>query len=117
MKKLTIALALCVSLLVLVSTVAQAGSPPLPSRFYGEITLNGDDAPTGLTLSAWIDGVQYAETSITVAGGHSVYVIDVPADDPDTPGLEGGQNGDAVVFKLGGHPARHVVVCQRIRLG
>ena len=80
---------------------AQPSFPPLPSSFYGTLQVNGEDVQAGTHLSAWIDGVQYAEVSSTEYGGNSVYVITVPGDDASTPGLkEGGVEGETIEFHI-----------------
>lgn len=72
------------------------------ARFYS--TVSHDDIPVlaGTQVTAWIGGVSYATTIVTVEGGESAYVIDVPSDDPFTPEIEGGREGDIIVFKVGG---------------
>ena len=81
----------------------KAGPPSMPSSFYGLAGENGANVPVGTVISAWINGVQYAETPCLLYDGNSVYAMDVPADDPGTPGTtEGGLEGDLVIFKIGG---------------
>ncbi len=75
----------------------------MPSSFYGLVEGNGASVPLGTIISAWINGVQYAETGCILYNGISVYSMDVPADDPGTLGItEGGIEGDLVIFKIGG---------------
>jgi hypothetical protein len=53
-------------------------------------------------VTAWINGVQYAQT--TTQSGY--YSLDVPGDDGDTPLIvEGGTAGQTVVFRVGGQVA------------
>ena len=74
----------------------------MPSSFYGLAEENGASVPIGTVISAWINGVKYAETACISYNGKSVYSLDVPADDPGTPGItEGGIEGDVVLFKIG----------------
>lgn len=82
--------------------------PPLPSSFYGTVTINGNNAPVGTVVSAWINGVQYAFSQTILYGTQSVYSLDVPGDDPATPAIEGGVEGDAIEFRIGGQPAQEV---------
>jgi uncharacterized repeat protein (TIGR01451 family) len=96
------ALALAVLLALMSSSVTLAGPPPLPSSFYGTVKLNGANVPPSALISAWIDGVKYAETLTTVDAGDSVYLIDVPGDDPATPPVEGGRDGQVIVFRIDG---------------
>ena len=123
-----VALALAMLLLVATGTVRSAGSPwsatanavgqtgspsseatgltrlipPLPASFYGAVTVDGADVPAGTHVSAWIDGVRYATTEAFVYEGRSTYAVDVPADDPATPVVEGGRPGDTTAFQVGG---------------
>ena len=75
--------------------------PPLPSSFWGTVTVNGASVPAGLPISAWINGVQYAVTTTLIYGSDSVYSLSVPGDDPSTTGIiEGGTEGQTIVFKI-----------------
>ena len=56
-------------------------------------------------MTAWVNGTQFAETQTFLDGAASVYRLDVPGDDPDTPGVEGGRDGDSVRFKVAGFDA------------
>ncbi|MFQ6058430.1 MAG: cohesin domain-containing protein [Anaerolineae bacterium] len=96
--------ALGVAALVSVSASHVKATPPAPSGFYGTVTMYGANVPDGTVVSAWIDGVQYGDPAYTVTeGGQSIYSIEVPGDDPDTPGVkEGGEPGDVIDFKVGG---------------
>ena len=107
MNKSRITLALCALLIVVTGTVSLAAPPPLPCRFYGTVDLDGASAPAGGAVTASIGGVQYAATAVFTIGSSSVYVIDVPGDDPDTPGSEGGQAADIVVFQVDGSTANN----------
>ena len=94
-------------------TLADA-PPPLPSGFWGTVKINGENAPVGATVSAWINGVQYAYRITELydpepPGGEvfTVYSLDVPGDQPETTGaIEGGKSGDTVVFKVNGVTAQ-----------
>ena len=80
---------------VVAQAAAAPDAPPLPAVFYGAATLDDANVAPGTLVSAWIGGVKYAETPVLFVDGHSVYRIDVPGDDPDTPGgVEGGQEGE-----------------------
>lgn len=80
---------------------AQAQPPPVPATFYGTVTLDGTDAPEGTTVRAVVNGITVAQTHVFRYAGRSVYVLDVPGDDPDTSQLEGGTNGVSVLFIVG----------------
>jgi len=107
MKKLNTALALALILQTLagVLPVQAAEAPPLPSSFYGTVTLDGADVPAGTPVTAWVRGVQVAQAPSRTTDGDAVYVIDVPADDPATTQIEGGREGQAVLFKVDGYAA------------
>jgi hypothetical protein len=78
-----IALGLVIITLLLTIAPAVLALPPLPSSFYGTVKVDGANVPLGTIVSAWINGVWYA--------------------DPATPGtIEGGVEGDTVVFHIGG---------------
>ena len=85
---------------------AAAAVPPTPATFWGTVTIDGANAPDGTTITVWINGVQYAETTTFTNSGVSYYTVDVPGDDPDTTGvLEGGVTGDSIVFQVDGQDA------------
>ncbi|AKX93073.1 Ig-like, group 2 [Moorella thermoacetica] len=77
--------------------------PAQPHQFYGQVTVGGEPAPQGIEVVAKIDGVQYAAT-VTDALGRYGYdpVFYVPADNPDTPAIEGGRRGDLIEFYVAG---------------
>ena len=94
-----------VFILVLIGATAAsvAAAPPPPSSVYGIVSSGGANVPNGTVVSAWINGVQYATTPTFTDSGLSVYTFDVPGDDDSTAGtLEGGKEGDPIVFKVGG---------------
>ncbi len=72
--------------------------PPLPSSFWGTVKSSGINVPAGSTVSARINGQQYATTTVTLYNGDTMYSLDVPGDDPGTPAVEGGVAGDTVAF-------------------
>ncbi|MBN1248387.1 MAG: VCBS repeat-containing protein [Anaerolineae bacterium] len=91
----------------------QTDTPALPSSFYGGIMLDGADVPEDTIVSAWIDGVQVAEARTTTAEvflPRAVYVLDVPGDDPQTPGVDGGHIGAVVLFRVGGYAAGQIAL-------
>lgn len=93
--------------LVLSNTpVAVRAAPPLPSSFYGEAKIDGAYVPAGTTVAAWINGERILQVTTTISGGASVYTINVPGDDPDTPNaVEGGVSGNTITFYVDGQPA------------
>ena len=104
--------ALALTLLALTVSAASA-LPPLPSSFYGSVRTGSGNAPLGTSVSAWIGGVEYAQSAIFLYEGESVYALDVPGDDISTPVLcEGGTPGDAITFHIGGQLATPGAVWQ-----
>lgn len=71
-----------------------------PSRFVGTITIDGHNVLTGTVVSAYINKTLYATTVVTFRDGVSEYLIDVPSDNPGTSEVDGGREGDQVVFKI-----------------
>jgi hypothetical protein len=98
-QRILLASILCLCLLPGKSFPVQA-MPPLPSSFYGTLTVNGSHVPAGLPVSAWINGVQYALSSSLLSETGSFYAISIPGDDPATPQIEGGVANDLITFKI-----------------
>jgi len=97
-------------LLLLVLAVASAATvravPPIPSTFYGTVKVGGANVPDGTAVTAWISGNQYGPVAYTFTyAGESWYNIDVPGDDPETPGKEGGVEAETVAFRIGSSDA------------
>lgn len=105
MNRLHIAITLASLLVALTVGVALAAVPLLPSSFYGLVIIAGQNVPAGITVSAFIGNTRFAETTTFIADGVSVYRLDVPGDDPDTPAIEGGREGDTVRFQVMGFDA------------
>ena len=81
-------------------------APPLPSSFWGRVLIDSANVPDGTEVTVWINGVQYARTTTLTWSGDSVYTLDVPGDDLSTPDkIEGGVEGDTIVFKIAGFDA------------
>ena len=109
MKKAVWTLSIALVLLLLAGVSAWA-VPPLPSSFYGRVTLDGEDVSPGVEISARINGVKYADTTVLSYEGHSAYAINVPGDDNETPEVEGGVEGDIVVFYIADYRAAETAV-------
>lgn len=73
--------------------------PLLPALFYGTIKVDGVALLDGFTISARINGVEYA-TATTKEGKYSAVI---PGDIHDTPEKEGGRGGDSVSFFVKGY--------------
>ncbi len=76
--------------------------PALPSSFYGTVSVNAANVPDGTQVQALIGGLVMASGVTQTYQGSSVYVLDVPSDNPDTPAQDGGRSGDVIQFKVGG---------------
>ncbi len=95
---------LCVAaLLMLVVATVWAGPPTIPSSFYGTAKIDDQNVPMGTEVSARINGSRYAHVTVTLLYlGDTIYSLNIPGDDVSTPGvIEGGQEGDTIVFYLG----------------
>jgi hypothetical protein len=90
-------------LIITVPAVPASAIPPAPHQFYGNVFVGGV-APASGTVTAKINGVQYATGTIDSQGryGYATPLFRVPADNPDTPEKEGGTLGDTVQFFVGG---------------
>lgn len=77
--------------------------PPIPSSFYGAVTVNGHEVADGTVITALCDGVVYetTETYRSEGTGPSRYRINVPGDDYDTPERDGGSHGETIQFMVG----------------
>ena len=99
--------------LLFVSVSPALAMPPLPSSFYGMVQISGANVATGSEVSAKINGVQYAYATVQIYQGQTVYSLDVPGDDPATQGvIEGGVQGNTVVFWIDGTPANETAIWQ-----
>jgi hypothetical protein len=98
-------LLLCVSLLLTCFSRVKA-APPSPASFYGTVKINGENVTEGTIIRAIINGQVVATTQAILFQGQTVYDIDVPADDPNTAIVEGGQEGDIIRFMLAGFLVR-----------
>lgn len=76
--------------------------PPFPSSFYGTVKVNDANVPDGTVIQALIGGQVYAEEYTQTHQGNSFFALDVAGDDTGTAALDGGRDGDAVQFKIGG---------------
>ena len=83
--------------------------PPFPSSLYGEVRLGEENVAPGTQVQAVIGGEVYAATLTQIYEGVSVYSLDVPGDDAQTPEIEGGVPGDTITFLVGGIPAAETI--------
>lgn len=86
--------------LFIISSTHLRAQPPLPSGFYGSLTVNGEPVSTGAVVSAWINNVHYpSDFTVTSIGKYGLLLVN--GDDPQTPGLkEGGVVGDIITFRV-----------------
>lgn len=93
-----------VGLLLLLATLLLAvvveARPPLPFSPYGTVKVNDENVAEGTAVGAWCGGVQYAEAGSMVFEGDSVYFMDVPGDDSETPAKDGCVQGEVVTFTI-----------------
>lgn len=83
-------------------TFTTTAPPVLPASYYGTVKIDGENAPASTLIKAAINGVTYAVSPVILYLGEAVYSLNVPGDDPGTPGiLEGGVGGDSVQFFIG----------------
>ncbi len=91
---------LMLSLVFLCATPALA-VPPMPSSFYGTVKIDGGNVPAGTVVSARINGVEYATSTYQTYNGNTVYSLDIPGENSDVASIQGGKEGDTVVFFIG----------------
>jgi len=101
-----------IAFLVIFSFAIEQGwsIPSLPHKFWGTVKKDGANVPDGTTVSAWIGPTRYAETTTRAEGGDSVYQLDVPGDDPEESGKQGGVPGDIITFRIEGEAAAQTAV-------
>lgn len=102
-KKLLLIAAIVIGYLVfLVNAPVFSSAPIQPSYFTGTVKVNDVNVAAGTVVSAWINGVQYANYPVAEVAGVTIYQLYVPADNLDTIDVvEGGKDGDTVNFKIG----------------
>jgi hypothetical protein len=89
-------------MVALLAAAPALADSPLPSSFHGTVKIDGENAPDDILILALIDGDAYALGYTQTEQGNSVYSLEVPGDDPDTPELDGGREGDRVQFEVDG---------------
>jgi hypothetical protein len=76
-------------------------TPPLPDQVYGLVRINDVFVPQGTLVSAWCDGVKFAEFATIIDNGESWYTLGIPGDDPSTTSTkEGCAVNETVSFKI-----------------
>ncbi|GEM_PF-6404200 len=80
-----------------------AAAAPKPHQLYGRVTLGSSAAPAETVVSARIAGTEFASTVTDSSARYGWYPqFKAPADDPDTPGKEGGVAGDILQLYVAG---------------
>lgn len=74
----------------------------MPSSFYGNIQVDGANVGPGTSIKALIGNLVFAEARTLIYEGSSVFTINVPGDDIDTPEVDGGREGEEIFFEIGG---------------
>jgi hypothetical protein len=111
----SIFLVTCLALIVLGGPSVYASSklmapPSIPALFRGRVTVNGSNVPAGTIITVGSAGVIYAQKETSMYAGSSVYFLNVPADNPDTPARDGATEGEVLEFAINGLPADQTAV-------
>ena len=69
------------------------------------LTKAGANVPVGTLVTARINGITYATKAAFIDGTDTVYFFDVPGEDPEVSGIQGGVPGDTIVFYVGAEVA------------
>lgn len=102
-KLLRTALLVALGLTIQPTAHAAPAVPLPPATVWGRLTVDGAPAVDGTFVRANIAGLEYGATTTTTQGGIAgAYVLDVRADDPFTPEVEGGRAGETVTFASDG---------------
>jgi hypothetical protein len=97
-----------VTLLILLSMPKVIAQPPMPPCvFYGYVYVGGKPARDGLNVTAVISGTTLKWTTKTRSGTYGWPVkgsssFEIPSDDPETPGKDGGVTGNGIKFYVQG---------------
>ncbi len=87
------------------ASARMAGGLADPARYSGLASYYGNPAPLGMLVSIHAGGEIVATTTVIEMDGERVYAVDVAADDPDTPAVEGVADGTPLEFRVHGVPA------------
>ena len=75
--------------------------PPGNYQAFGQVKVNGAFVDAGTPVSAWCDGVQFAQNVTSKdQEGEAWYLLDVPGDDPFTLPKEGCSSGEEIHFMI-----------------
>ena len=96
-----LALAGMLSLLLLSAQPVVARVPTPPHTVYGLIAVTNGSGTQTRQLDAHVNGVVASSMVTTVGVTALPYTIQLPADDPATPAVEGGVSGSSIEFRSG----------------
>ena len=77
--------------------VAEAQPSGPPHRFAGSVSLDGEPAAAGTSVTAFVNGAECGSATVITSAAGSTYVLDVPDSCADA--------GDTVSFQVGGYDA------------
>ncbi len=77
--------------------VAEAQPTGPPHRFAGSVTVDGEPAAAGTSVTAVVNGAECGSATVLTGSAGSTYALDVPDSCADA--------GDAVSFRVGGYDA------------
>lgn len=100
-KKIFVIIVTLLFLLLSTPEVVQA-IPSLPSSFHGTVKVNKANVEDGTLIEAMINGQVFAQCYAQTYNGDSVFVLNIPGDDSSTATIDGGKEGDTVLFRIGG---------------
>lgn len=101
---------LACGLLVLAWALVAQEPPSLVSSFYGTVTIDGAEVdqtvPVGTEIAASIGGTEFVTSTLFEGPDGISYALDVPGDLLNTAAVEGGQEGQSIVFRIGAGDAQ-----------
>jgi hypothetical protein len=95
-------ISICLSIIMFATPATVLAMPGLPSSFYGTVRMNNGNVMDGMVVQAFLGDLMVAQGYTQKYQGGSVYSLSVPADDTGTSVIEGGREGDKIIFKVGG---------------
>jgi len=83
-------------------TTVVVANPPIPESYWGNATLDGAPAATGMPITVEVYGTGEEVGNTTVIDANGNYTLSVIFDDPDTSEDEGADDGDSLTWKING---------------
>lgn len=115
MKGRTVITVLILAMAALIGTVVAANETPVvPQEFSGTVTINGNPAPAGTVIEAFIDGTSYGKLTTESTGVYGGFEID-----DDRLVVKGGGDviGKTITFTVNGNKAAKTAVFSPGELG